>query len=613
MYHDLNPPHQSTQAAMDLIYEEADKTVTHILTVNALPFQKLGPALYAQLRQKKALSADTTIFALDYLVPLEYFLDAADILESYDCFILTASYTSRKSYFLKIGSSTAVISLYSAITNGSHSLFEYVPNALSTIGELPREYALAYIMFKLFNTRLVKGIQKDSLPIRFFSDSSSLNWKVFWEILDRGKLKKFTIAQLKFHLRGTQILQKALAPLGWYDRWFQRSFSVAITGTLCKSSFFHTLVKTSDSSPMLYTLSQRILHLLLFRHVKKIKKINYRVLRKIATAPLNDAIDTAIGNSWKYTRQHFPPVAITPIQIEPVLINTSGGLLYLHQNAIHRLSSSYGYGITIQRKQIYVHQEIGDSSRIVAYRISDRFGAPTLKEPRLVVSGLPRGIHQIDILDEELFIADAFLSRIFVYSLQGRLLRSASPGGKITKKNKPVTDFHFNSLYVTKDVVYLLAHNGTRKQEKNSQIFILNRKTLKILDIVELPAFKAHNIIPIENHFLYCDSQRGTVNLGESILLPKRDYFLRGLALTKQHLIVGGSDRLKRIHRSSGNAAIYILTHEGEIKQEIVLKKMGQIFEIRAVHNDWSLSQHYPAPLLQSSPSSETKQQPTIA
>jgi hypothetical protein len=137
----------------------------------------------------------------------------------------------------------------------------------------------------------------------------------------------------------------------------------------------------------------------------------------------------------------------------------------------------------------------------------------------------------------------------------------------------------------------VLAHNGTFKGEKNSEVYTLDKRSERLVEVQKIPGFRAHNIILFRDH-LYCCNSAGGELLADTIpVFVTPDYFIRGLAITESTIAVGGSQFAERSKRMFTNAAVFLLDHRGKLKTTIHLDKIGQIYEIRSTGIDYSLSQ----------------------
>ena len=78
--------------------------------------------------------------------------------------------------------------------------------------------------------------------------------------------------------------------------------------------------------------------------------------------------------------------------------------------------------------------------------------------------------------------------------------------------------------------------------------------------------------------------------LNEKELFQSSGSFLRGLSLTDRHIIVGGSTMTARDNRTGTDGTLFFLSHSGRKRSQHVLKSLGQIYDIRALSTDYSLS-----------------------
>jgi len=123
---------------------------------------------------------------------------------------------------------------------------------------------------------------------------------------------------------------------------------------------------------------------------------------------------------------------------------------------------------------------------------------------------------------------------------------------------------HVNSLCLNNNKIYFCLHN---RGSKKSQYYYIDLKTEKVEYICDY-GFCSHNC-EIEGNFLYTLSTRtgclACINLKtgkgwETKLVDRKDYFLRGLTLTKNYFIIGSS--LTDTNANNGNSQILFVDRE---------------------------------------------------
>ena len=139
-------------------------------------------------------------------------------------------------------------------------------------------------------------------------------------------------------------------------------------------------------------------------------------------------------------------------------------------------------------------------------------------------------------------------------------------------------------------ILYLVAHNETYKTKRNSEIYVLDRETFEVEDIKQTPAACSHNIAVFNEQVVYLDSLNGYLMFDNEKAFEKRNYVLRGLSITRESFVVGGSEITPRNLRETADGAIWFLDHNLRQKGEVIFKGIGGITEIRALQRDYAIS-----------------------
>lgn len=209
-----------------------------------------------------------------------------------------------------------------------------------------------------------------------------------------------------------------------------------------------------------------------------------------------------------------------------------------------------------------------------------------------VIKGIPGEVHQIDIFRDTLVIPHTDYNQIMEFSLEA--LKGTSEPATIESARflefeaEPFS--HINSVFITKEAYHLVAHNYSWKTKRESE-YIRKDKVFGHSERFELHARSAHNFLPLDGNYFFCDSEMGNLRKGESVVF-KTDTFLRGLSFDGEYFFVGGSDvRFDNYKRMSQNAHIYIIRPSGAKVAEIKLPEVGDIYEIRQFDKkDYSFS-----------------------
>lgn len=269
------------------------------------------------------------------------------------------------------------------------------------------------------------------------------------------------------------------------------------------------------------------------------------------------------------------------------LVSTSSGLWYLKDDFITMILPGSCFGISGGPEKWFICQYTGNYSRILEFTLTKQNDQILLLERNNYLVGLPSDIHQIDIYDNHLYIINATDNSLII-SPSERKYKEYYPNRRI-KKGSSLSN-HFNSIFIKNDNIYLMAHNGTSKDARDSEIYLLNRHTLKTESVIPINAQKAHNIFFLNKKLGYCNSPAGELILDENVIFKNENYFLRGVALNSNSIVIGGSEFATRENREKTSSMIFELNHQGELMHELFLKNIGQIHDIRYIGKDLGMS-----------------------
>lgn len=210
--------------------------------------------------------------------------------------------------------------------------------------------------------------------------------------------------------------------------------------------------------------------------------------------------------------------------------------------------------------------------------------------------GLTRGIHQVRTRDDDLLVTDTYRNRLLLFSLRdlltgrsrhghGHRWRRAVrqivyPQGMLTQGQRSANYRHFNSLLARPDGSWLvMAHNDTLKTGRPSLIYTLGQD-LHLLDVMDTGAAECHDLAQDSaGRLIYCRSAEGTV-VRDGMEVLRTPQFTRGLAVSPDLVLVGGSPRAQRSHRRTGTAVIHILDGEFTRRGQLSLPAT-QIHDLR--------------------------------
>lgn len=196
-----------------------------------------------------------------------------------------------------------------------------------------------------------------------------------------------------------------------------------------------------------------------------------------------------------------------------------------------------------------------------------------------------RDLHQVYAVDGELWVASSGQDLFWVYSLETfKPLFQFCP---IASKTLGVSDsHHFNSIFVTPDKIYSLAHN----RNEGSFVLVHDRQTRSLIERIDGMGFQSHNIyVNPEGAVISLNSGGATITSNQHPDfvrdLPLEHAFPRGLAVTDDSIVVGvspyESDAEKRL---SGLSKVIIYDNSYNHIKNFSLGPYGSVYEVRALN-----------------------------
>jgi len=287
----------------------------------------------------------------------------------------------------------------------------------------------------------------------------------------------------------------------------------------------------------------------------------------------------------------------TPVKsrIDNVKINNSGidliigtsdrGLLLLENGILYQIVNAKGvYGITFKNERWYFFHKTKYHGRICSVNLKTM-------DFKVHLYGLSIGIHQIDFVDDILFVVDTYKNRILKFSnIDNRLnsywrtdVEKFYPNGKLKKGRDSSNYNHFNSILYKDDFFYLMAHNETYKTKRKSEIYKLDKK-FNVVSSEVINASNAHNICFDDKYMYFCDSIGKALSAQKDSGENKRvdlEGFTRGVAINRSTIVCGSSKfEIERAKRNESTSTIYFLDKMLKVNDEFSLENT-QINEIR--------------------------------
>jgi len=280
-----------------------------------------------------------------------------------------------------------------------------------------------------------------------------------------------------------------------------------------------------------------------------------------------------------------------------IIFSTSKGIfIFDKQNNISKqILKGHSYGITRSTNYWFAQRTVNRSqplpkhkrvSNIIKFDINNY----SIKNLSTVVLGLQGEIHQIDLIGEQLYVPYTGYNRILNYNLCKNPLKNISDFRSEKIELSIYEHSHLNSIYVNNHFIYCIAHNRTAHTNRSSEL-IRYSKLDKTINIQDLNAHSAHNIININRSIYFCDSNNNKL-IKDNDVIFESNKLLRGLSMTDDRIYVGGSDiDFIGDKRYSSDVMVYILDIEGNQVGQLDFPGLGNIYEIRQLNGvDYSLS-----------------------
>jgi len=264
-----------------------------------------------------------------------------------------------------------------------------------------------------------------------------------------------------------------------------------------------------------------------------------------------------------------------------LLITTCSGFYKLSIDTeqltpIHQGSGAY-YGITWSHDKIFVAAR----NSVDDYKLGNE-QILIFNNNLSYVGSLPNvfenvGLHQIqyDALYDKLYVTLTLKNQI-AYVVDNNITR-ISPN-----KNESGNDInHFNSLLLHNDRLFITAHN---KGIKPSEVYEHDRKDGTLIKIhTMIDSLAAHNCGFINNKLCVCDSHCGQISniYGHKLLNENHNVYTRGLSITDNHVVIGGSQKSDAKQRPKAHGYIYLYNKNFDLLKTLFLKNIGQVFDLR--------------------------------
>ena len=186
---------------------------------------------------------------------------------------------------------------------------------------------------------------------------------------------------------------------------------------------------------------------------------------------------SVFGRAWRFVVEHRPSslqvceeagvVSLTPagsrwpaaFEAIEALVTAGRGLYLLSGGRVRRLARGRFYGLTRDEAAYYAFCSHPRGAGGSIYRFD--LDAGRITGSRRLFSGLTRGVHQIDVVDDRLLVVDSYRNELVVLDRGGRLRGRLHPLGRLRSGRHSDNYAHLNSVHAVGDRVYVLAHHET--------------------------------------------------------------------------------------------------------------------------------------------------------
>ena len=269
------------------------------------------------------------------------------------------------------------------------------------------------------------------------------------------------------------------------------------------------------------------------------------------------------------------------------LVSTQNGLYLLKNNKLYFLISGEYYGISIYQNSLFVYEKLINHGRILKIYFRNDFNLETNAE--ILLDKVPHGCHQIDILDHFLYITDTYNNGIIKYDINSEKFEEYYPLGKLKIGRSSINYGHINSIYFFNENAFLIAHNETLKTKRKSDIIVTDMN-FNIIKTIRTDSSNAHNIIVTESNMLHCDSI-GLSLKDNGVPVFKDELLTRGLSMSEDLIVIGGSGITKRILRPFAKGKLYFINRNYKLLNSVIFP--ASVTEIRRIDKiDYSLSNY---------------------
>ena len=309
-------------------------------------------------------------------------------------------------------------------------------------------------------------------------------------------------------------------------------------------------------------------------------------------------LDAAMFSPVKFDRWNY----VGGVEISKVpafFFSSKKGVFFFERGVIRQIWNKRSFGLAkiFGRDCLLAATTLVDSTyvrfdNIISINLAD-YSISLFSTP------LRHQVHQIDAIDENIYVTETYHNSIAVLDKNGNLLRRFCPSGRGLHKPRSGNYKHFNSVFSDGKQIFLLAHNkgisvheGKEITGRRSEVITLD-STEQLIDCQAIEAVNGHNIYVDEcGRRFFCDSGgRNCLCMDDKVLFKMPGVYVRGLAIGRDLALVGGSKIGDRDIRENADANIFILDTQRFKKQgEFTIKGVGQVYDIRLSGGDFAMS-----------------------
>lgn len=266
------------------------------------------------------------------------------------------------------------------------------------------------------------------------------------------------------------------------------------------------------------------------------------------------------------------PICISNLKVPSNLcyiISTKRALYLIKNGKLYSLFAGTVYGATIKDERVIFYNESNTKGSILS--LCEDF---KIQKIHTLLKNLPSGIHQVDFIGEHLYCINTYNNSILVYDQYMNFVQEIFPNGKLSNGRSSTNYNHYNSIFKYNNTIYLVAHNETVKTKRYSEIW-KSFDNFENVNIEITNASCAHNIYKDNECRLICNSLEGEL-LNNNRVVFKCDSFLRGLSVSHDQIVVGGSEYSKRRYRNLLGGFLYFLNKDFNYIMTIQIPGMVQ-------------------------------------